>query len=42
MIKPAGMLLNLDWKKKPIPFGPPVQIKVSEEQAANLINHAGL
>ncbi len=41
MIKPAGMLVNLDWKKKPMPFGPPVQIRFSEEQAANLIKQAG-
>jgi ubiquinone/menaquinone biosynthesis C-methylase UbiE len=41
MVKPAGMLVNLDWKKKPMPFGPPVQIRFSEEQAANLIKQAG-
>jgi ubiquinone/menaquinone biosynthesis C-methylase UbiE len=41
MIKPNGTLVNLDWKKKPIPLGPPVQIRFSEEQAANLIKQAG-
>jgi len=41
MIKPAGMLVNLDWKKKPMSFGPPVRIRFSEEQAANLIKQAG-
>ena len=41
MIKPAGTLVNLDWKKKPVPLGPPVQIRFSEEQAANLIKQAG-
>jgi ubiquinone/menaquinone biosynthesis C-methylase UbiE len=41
MVKPAGMLVNLDWKKKPMPFGPPVQIRFSEEQAANLIKQTG-
>lgn len=41
IIKPAGMLVNLDWKKKPMPLGPPVQIRFSEEQAANLIKAAG-
>ena len=41
MVKPAGMLVNLDWKKKPMSFGPPVQIRFSEEQAANLIKQAG-
>jgi hypothetical protein len=31
----------LDWKKKPTEFGPPLQIRFSEEQAANLIKQAG-
>jgi len=41
MIKPSGTLVNLDWKKKPMPLGPPLQIRFSEEQAANLIKQAG-
>ena len=41
MLKPSGTLVNLDWKKKPTEFGPPLQIRVSEEQAANLIKQAG-
>ena len=41
MLKPSGKLVNLDWKKKPTEFGPPLQIRVSEEQAANLIKQAG-
>jgi ubiquinone/menaquinone biosynthesis C-methylase UbiE len=41
MLKPAGTLVNLDWKKKPTMFGPPVHIRFSEEQAANLIKTAG-
>ena len=41
MIKPFGTLVNLDWKKKPMPLGPPLQIRFSEEQAANLIKQAG-
>jgi ubiquinone/menaquinone biosynthesis C-methylase UbiE len=41
MLKPTGTLVNLDWKKKLIPFGPPVRIKFSEEQASNLIKQAG-
>ena len=41
MLKPAGTLVNLDWKKKPTMFGPPVRIRFSEEQAANLIKAAG-
>ena len=41
MLKPAGTLVDLDWKKKSTMFGPPVRIRFSEEQAANLIKQAG-
>ena len=41
MLKPSGTLVNLDWKKKPMLFGPPVHIRFSEEQASNLIKQAG-
>jgi ubiquinone/menaquinone biosynthesis C-methylase UbiE len=41
MLKPDGMLVNLDWKKKPTLFGPPLHIRFSEEQAADLIKAAG-
>jgi ubiquinone/menaquinone biosynthesis C-methylase UbiE len=41
MLKPSGKLVNLDWKKKPTEIGPPLQIRFSEEQAANLLKQAG-
>jgi ubiquinone/menaquinone biosynthesis C-methylase UbiE len=41
MLKPAGKLVDLDWKKKSAVFGPPVRIRFSEEHAANLIKQAG-
>jgi ubiquinone/menaquinone biosynthesis C-methylase UbiE len=41
MLKPTGTLVNLDWKKKLMPIGPPVRIKFSEEQASSLIEQAG-
>ena len=41
MIKPTGTLINLDWKKKRTAFGPPLQIRFSEEQAQTLIEQAG-
>ncbi len=41
MVKPDGKLVNLDWKKKRTVFGPPLQIRFSEEQAQNLIKQAG-
>ena len=41
MIKPDGQLIDLDWKKTEMPFGPPVSIRFSEEQAAGLMRSAG-
>ncbi|MBN1357678.1 class I SAM-dependent methyltransferase [Candidatus Bathyarchaeota archaeon] len=41
MLKPSGTLVNMDWKKKPTAFGPPLQIRFSEEHAANLVKQAG-
>lgn len=41
MLKPTGTLVNLDWKKKLMPIGPPMRIRFSEEQASNLIKQAG-
>lgn len=41
MLKQSGKLVNLDWKKQTMPFGPPVQIRFSEEKASALIETAG-
>ncbi len=41
MIKPTGQLIDLDWKKIEMPFGPPISIRFSEEKAADLIRSAG-
>ena len=35
MLKPNGRVVDLDWKKIPMPFGPPVAIRFSEEYAAD-------
>jgi ubiquinone/menaquinone biosynthesis C-methylase UbiE len=40
MIKPNGRLIDLDWKKEEMPFGPPLKIRFSQEQAAALIREA--
>ena len=40
-LKTDGKLVNLDWKKEPTPFGPPVNIRFSESEAAALITSAG-
>lgn len=41
MLKPSGTLVDLDWKKMQMPFGPPVDIRLSEQQASKLITQAG-
>jgi ubiquinone/menaquinone biosynthesis C-methylase UbiE len=41
MIKPSGRVIDLDWKKIDMPFGPPVSIRFSEEQASGLMRSAG-
>jgi len=41
MIKPSGQLIDLDWKKIDMPFGPPAAIRFSEEKASGLIRSAG-
>jgi ubiquinone/menaquinone biosynthesis C-methylase UbiE len=41
MLKNGGRLIDLDWKKENTPFGPPHHIRLSEEEAAALIEGAG-
>jgi ubiquinone/menaquinone biosynthesis C-methylase UbiE len=41
MVKPAGRLVNLDWKKDAKSPGPPVHIRFSEAKASRLIEAAG-
>ena len=41
MVKSNGQLIDLDWKKIEMPFGPPVAIRFSEEKASDLIRSAG-
>ncbi len=41
MMKPTGRLVDLDWKKQDVPFGPPFKIRFSKEHASDLIRKAG-
>jgi len=41
MLKPAGHLVNLDWKKEAMDFGAPLYKRFSEEEAVRLIEAAG-
>jgi ubiquinone/menaquinone biosynthesis C-methylase UbiE len=40
MLKANGQLVDLDWKKKPMPFGPPVHIRFSAEEAKSRLEEA--
>ena len=37
MLKKTGKLVDLDWKKEPSEFGPPLHIRFGEEKAIQLI-----
>lgn len=41
MLKPSGMLVDLDWKKIQMEFGPPERIRFSEEKVAQLLAETG-
>jgi len=41
MLKKSGKLIDLDFKKIPMSFGPPVKLKLSEEEAERLFEDAG-
>ena len=41
MLKPTGLLVDLDWKKVSMPFGPPVSIRFSEDHVVGLLRMAG-
>lgn len=37
IVKPDGLVADLDWKKTEIPIGPPLRIKFSEQQVEELM-----
>lgn len=41
MLKPGGRLVNLDWKKTNMSFGPPLKIRFDEATASKLMESAG-
>ena len=42
MAAPGGLIVDMDWKKEPLPLGPPAAKKFSPEYAAALMAEAGL
>jgi ubiquinone/menaquinone biosynthesis C-methylase UbiE len=41
MLKPEGRLVDLDWKKETMSFGPPLSKRFDEARASRLIESAG-
>jgi ubiquinone/menaquinone biosynthesis C-methylase UbiE len=41
MLKPAGRLINLDWKKEPMKLGPPLEKRFDIETASAMLRRAG-
>jgi ubiquinone/menaquinone biosynthesis C-methylase UbiE len=41
MLKPSGILVNLDWKKEEMDIGPPVSIRFDEKTASDMISSQG-
>lgn len=42
MAAPGGRIVDVDWKKEPLPLGPPAEKKFTTEYAASLMAEAGL
>ncbi|MGZ4943138.1 MAG: class I SAM-dependent methyltransferase [Halobacteriota archaeon] len=40
-LKSNGRLVNVDWKKRSMPIGPPLEIRFNEQEASSLITRAG-
>jgi len=41
MLKPGGLVVDLDWKKQQVTFGPPFKIRFSEQDAMGLLKMSG-
>ena len=41
MVRVGGLLIDLDWKKESMTWGPPLSIRFSEEHASQLLEAAG-
>jgi ubiquinone/menaquinone biosynthesis C-methylase UbiE len=41
VLRPAGRLIDLDWKAEPMELGPPLEIRFSTHKASELIKAAG-
>ncbi len=41
MLRPGGLLIDLDWKTEPTPFGPPLKRRFAIDKASQLIRSEG-
>ncbi|NLF88833.1 class I SAM-dependent methyltransferase [Candidatus Bathyarchaeota archaeon] len=41
MLKPGGKVIDLDWKKMQMDFGPPYEVRFSEQKAKDMLQNAG-
>jgi ubiquinone/menaquinone biosynthesis C-methylase UbiE len=42
MLKSGGKVIDLDWKKMQMDFGPPYEVRFSEQNAKEMLQNAGL
>lgn len=42
MAAPGGLIVDLDWKKEPLPLGPPTEKKFDTEYVVSLMAKAGI
>jgi ubiquinone/menaquinone biosynthesis C-methylase UbiE len=40
-LKPGGRLVNVDFQKRPLPFGPPLEMKIAKEAVIEEVKPAG-
>jgi hypothetical protein len=41
LLKPGGRIAVIDWKKKPMEFGPPQELRVSAKKIGSDLREAG-
>jgi ubiquinone/menaquinone biosynthesis C-methylase UbiE len=42
LLKPSGRVLTIDWEERPTEHGPPLEVRISREEAHALLGAAGL
>jgi ubiquinone/menaquinone biosynthesis C-methylase UbiE len=41
MLKPGGKIVDVDWKKMQMDFGPPYEVRFSEQKATEMLHNIG-